>query len=292
MFLLAGGFLFWNTYRLQKHSRCKTGKAESPPASQKKLNNKNATNMKKYFRKPNCMLLLLLVVTFSAMAQRKKAETIEVIRTNADGMGREIVVTMTPGEAHNHPMMAIWIEDTAGNYLQTLYVNESVAKGYFNYAQQQQGKWQPGELVRPASLPVWAHKRNIPNTLGNFMPTAKAPMPDAYSGATPPAGFTLLSRSDKPLSGTVVVLMEINQSWDWNEYWTNNKFPDDADYKSSAQPSVVYAATIDMDAPAQKASMTAIGHGHHSGSDGTLSGDLSTLTTALQIVRQATVVVN
>ena len=101
-----------------------------------------------------------------------------------------------------------------------------------------------------------------------------------------------MSRPDKLLPGKVVVLMEINQSWDWNEYWTNNKFPDDDDYKSSAQPSVVYAATIDMDAAAQKASMTAIGHGHHSGSNGALTRDLGTLTTALQIVQQATVEVN
>lgn len=248
--------------------------------------------MKKQIKYFGWTVMLLLVTTLSATAQRKKAEQIEVIRTNADGFGREIVLTVTPGEAHNHPLMAVWLEDTAGNYLQTLYVNESTGKGFFNYAQQQQGKWQPGELVRPASLPVWAHRRNIKNTQGNFMPTAQSPVPDAYSGATPPAGFTLISRSDKPLLGKVVILMEINQSWDWNEYWTNNKFPDDDDYKSSAQPSVVYAATIDMDAPAQKVSMTAIGHGHHSGSDGALSGDLSTLTTALQIVQQAMVTVD
>jgi len=47
-----------------------------------------------------------------------------------------------------------------------------------------------------------------------------------------------------------------------------------------------------MDAPAQKASMTAIGHGHHSGSNGALTRDLSTLTTALQIVQQAMVTVD
>lgn len=248
--------------------------------------------MKKHFKYIGWTAMLLLVATLSATGQRKKAEAIEVIRTNADGSGREIVVTVTPGKEHNHPLMAVWLEDTAGNYLQTLYVNESTGKGFFNYAQQQQGKWQPGELVRPASLPVWAHRRNIKNRLGNFMPTAQMPVPDAYTAATPPAGFVLMSRPDKPLQGKVVVMMEINQSWDWNEYWTNNKFPDDDDYKSSAQPSVVYAATIDMDAPAQKANMTAIGHGHHSGSNGALTRDLSTLTTALQIVQQATVEVN
>jgi hypothetical protein len=245
--------------------------------------------MKKFLGKSCWFLIALLMVTLPAAAQRKKAEQTEVIRTNVDGLGREIVLTVTPGEAHNHPMMAVWLEDSAGNYLQTLYVNESVGKGYFNYAQQQQGKWQPGELVRPASLPVWAHRRNIKNAAGNFMPTAQSPVPDAYTGATPPAGFVLKSRPDALLHGKVVVLMEINQSWDWNEYWTNNKFPDDADYKSSAQPSVIYTATIDMDKSDQKVTMVAIGHGHHSGSTGELFSDLSTLTTALQIVKQATV---
>ncbi len=245
--------------------------------------------MMKFLGQSSWFLMVLLMATLPAAAQRKKAEQIEVIRTNVDGLGREIVLTVTPGEAHNHPMMVVWLEDTAGNYLQTLYVNESTGKGYFNYAQQQQGKWQPGELLRPASLPVWAHRRNIKNTLGNFMPTAEAPVPDAYTAATPPAGFVLMSHPDKPLQQKVVVLMEINQSWDWNEYWTNDKFPDDADYKSSAQPSVVYAATIDLNEPTQSVNMTAIGHGHPSGSNGELFSDLNTMTTALHIVQQAVV---
>ena len=39
--------------------------------------------------------------------------------------------------------------------------------------------------------------------------------------------------------------MEINQNWDWNEYWTNDKYPDDENYKMSCQPALVYEAVID-----------------------------------------------
>jgi hypothetical protein len=85
------------------------------------------------------------------------------------------------------------------------------------------------------------------------------------------------------------VFFEINQSWDWNEYWTNSKYPDDVDYKTSSQPSVVYSAVIDFDNPDKSYELRPIGHGHYSGKDGKIYPDLSTLTTALEIVERVKV---
>jgi len=224
----------------------------------------------------------------SAYGQRKRSiEKVETIQLNQKGKGAELKLTVTAGKSHNYPMMAAWMEDMEGNFIQTIYVNESVAKGYFSFAVQRKGKWEPGQTVRPAALPVWAHSRGIKSEDGHFMPTSDNPIPDAYTSATPKHGFVLEAKTDEVSSGTVKIFFEINQSWDWNKYWTNNKFPDDEDYKSSAQPSVVYAATIELEKPGFY-ELTAIGHGHYSGQTGEINPDLSTITTALEIVSSVT----
>ena len=246
----------------------------------------------KTFRLKFCLFLpavfLVLLPGFSA-AQKKEKGNVETIITNIEGTGQEIIITMVGGKSHNHPMMAAWLEDSGGRYIQTLYANKSVASGYFAYADQSEGKWKPGKLVRPASLPVWAHKRGVQAPEGHYMPTQENPLPDAITSATPPGDFALKARADKPLNGKIRVMFEINQSWDWNDYWNNNRFPDDSEYKSSAQPSVVYSVEIDLQNPADSYTMKPVGHGHYSGLDGSLNADLSTLTSALEIVKEITV---
>lgn len=233
--------------------------------------------------------ILLVLIMFSFSTTFSQTAENEIIRTNVGSAGQKIVLTVTAGEEHNYPMMAAWLEDLEGNFLQTLYVNESVAKGYFRYASESQGKWQPGEAVRPASLPVWAHSRGIPSGEGHFMPTKQNPVPDAYTAATPKSDFSVYSRADQALQGKVKVFFEINQSWDWNEFWTNSKYPDDEDYKTSSQPSVVYSAVIDFDNPEEEYILQPVGHGHYSGKNGEIYSDLSTLTTALKIVGKVSV---
>ncbi len=101
---------------------------------------------------------------------------------NENGKGLEMTLTFTRGKSHNHPLMAIWIENEKGEYLQTLYVAESIGKGIFHYGQTAQGKWMPGEIRRPAAVPYWAHKRNIQAPDGLLLPTPENPVADAYTG--------------------------------------------------------------------------------------------------------------
>jgi hypothetical protein len=118
------------------------------------------------------------------------------------------------------------------------------------------------------------------------VPTPENPVTDAVTGATPTNSF-FMTVPISPLSQNKFrILFEINQTWDWNNYWTNNKFPDDQDYKTSSQPSVIYQAELEWDKPGVITDMKAIGHGHYSGKDGSLTTDLSTLTTALSIAKQ------
>ncbi|NJK85438.1 MAG: hypothetical protein HC906_05200 [Bacteroidales bacterium] len=181
--------------------------------------------------------------------------------------------------------MAVWIEDTSGNYLQTLYVAESIAKGIFKHGETSTGKWMPGEVRRPAALPVWSHSRNVLEEDGLYIPTIKTAMADGYTGATPKNNFILKTRIENQDVKAFDVYFEINQTWDWNEYWTNNKYPDDEEYKTSCQPSVVYKGTYTPDMRGKPVKLIAIGHGHYSGKDGKIYPDLSTLTTALDIAK-------
>lgn len=235
------------------------------------------------------VLISVILISNQAFSQKKKKIVPpDAISTNLEGKGVKLSIELTKGEKHNHPMLAIWIEDENGMYLQTLYVNQSVAKGFFGHAQHSAGQWIPGELQRPASLPVWAHKRNILNEKGNYMPTPQNPVPDAYTGATPPQSFILKTQSDGTLPVKFKVFLEINQAWDWNEYWTNNKYPDDEEYKTSSQPSLIYVVEVDLKKPADQYQLTPIGTGHYSGKDGEIYPQLETLTTALQIVKEIT----
>jgi hypothetical protein len=202
---------------------------------------------------------------------------------NPEGAGHLIIIDFSKGKSFNHPLFAIWVEDENGHFIQTLYVSESVGKGVFQHGDASSGKWKPGPVRRPAALPYWGHRRGIAASDGLYIPDPENPIPDAYTGPTPGGDFLLQAHLDDGGLRKFRVLLEINQPWDWNEYWTNDKHPGDEDYKSSCQPAVVYETQIDMDDPQTVYEMKAIGHSHYSGKTGELFPDLSTLTTALQI---------
>jgi hypothetical protein len=207
----------------------------------------------------------------------------ETLTTNQQGKGQEIVVDLYRGKSFYYPLMAIWLEDADGNYIQTLYVARSVATGVFMYGKQEGNRWVPGPKRAPQTLPYWAHKRGVEASDGLYMPEPDNPVADAYTGATPVTGFSLVSRADNQLPDKFTVCLEINQNWDWNEYWTNDKFPNDPYYKMSCQPAVVYKASSADISSGGRVRMKAVGHSHPSGKTGELFPDLTTLTTALTI---------
>jgi hypothetical protein len=98
----------------------------------------------------------------------------------------------------------------------------------------------------------------------------------------------LNSRRTTNAPSTFKVMLEINQSWDWNAFWTNDKFPDDPEYKTSSQPALVYQAIIDLNNLQKEYVMEAVGRSHHSGRDGNLYTDLETLTSAREIAEKIT----
>lgn len=214
----------------------------------------------------------------------------EELRSNPNGLETVLEIEFIKGKAFNHPSFAFWTEDTEGNYIETLFVTGYVAKGRFGHGEIEKGRWknEPGVVRRPATLPYWAHKRNIEAPDGLYVPSPETPVPDAISGATP-AGNFFLSTGTKAKSGKIRLLMEINQPWDPNDYWTNSKYPEDFDYGTSLQPALVYAVTIDLDSGETEYHLNPIGHSHPSGKNGKLFTNISTLSSAKEIAAQVIV---
>ncbi|MCK9452394.1 MAG: DUF2271 domain-containing protein [Bacteroidales bacterium] len=233
--------------------------------------------------------ILLMVFSFTACKRSerstKKAHESEKIFKPFGDDGTTLQLNFERGKAHNHPSLAIWIEDLEGEMIQTLFVTKSVATGYYAYGDAGNGKWLkvPGPAQRYASLPYWLHRRELANPASEKLPTPQNPVPDAYTGATPTGSFTLKTTSFEKLTSKFKLFVEVNQPWDWNEYWNNSRFENDPNYHSSAQPSVIYAVTVDLADDFFVYQLNPIGHGHYAGDDGRLYTNISTLTTALTI---------
>jgi hypothetical protein len=239
------------------------------------------------------VLLLALAVNScrTSSSGRKVTESqAEELIINPDGGGAALKLSFTRGKSFNHPTFVIWLEDTTGSYLQTLFVTRSFGTGTFQFGDAGSGQWKPGQVKRPAALPYWSHKTGESIGSGNYIPDAAHPMPDAITAATPKGSFRMDLKSGKAAPRKVRICLEINQTWDWNNFWTNDKYPDDPEYRTSSQPALVYSAVIDL-AGKGSYTMQPIGRSSHSGADGKLYTDLGTLTSALRIAEKITVMV-
>lgn len=240
------------------------------------------------------LIILILIPILLSCKSTKVAEQEgkDYLSANPDGKGPGVTLEFEKGKEHNHPSFVLWAEDSQGNYIQTLFITVSLGTGVFGHGDPSSGKWMPGEIIRPAAIPYWANKRGIRTGDGLYMPTKNNPIPDTYTGATPSGNFQVITRLDDMPPESFRVLFEINQSWDWNEYWTNNKYPDDKEYKTSCQPALVYMAEIDLKNLQESYEMKVIGHSHYSGETGELFTDLSTITTALDIAKVIRITIN
>jgi hypothetical protein len=237
-------------------------------------------------------IIIFAILLISVSCKTPKVQTVpEVYSYNADSTGSKVSIEFTKGSEFNHPLMAIWVENEKGEFVQTLYVSQAIGKGVFEHGDASTGHWEPGPIMRPAALPYWSHRRGIMNSKGYYLPDSENPIADAYTGASPKGDFIINTRVEDAALRKFSVFLEINQTWDWNEFWTNAKYPDDAEYKTSCQPALVYKADVNLDGEIKTLEMKPVGHSHYSGKTGELFTDLSTITTALNIVKDCKVIV-
>ncbi len=227
----------------------------------------------------------LLLIACSSHKKQSVPQVV-ILQTNQD---LPFVLEFEAGKYFNNPTFAVWIEDMNETLVSTIFVTKSIATGKYGHAYSKDNIWLPdsGISIRPATLPYWLHKQ----TNGNIHSVSpQNPLvPDAVSGATPKGSFTIETAVSKQLPNKFRVLLEINQAWDWNEYYTNAEYPGNFEYKTSCQPSVIYAVTIDLQSPIKTYYLQPIGHGHYAGEDGLLYTDLRGHTTALQIAKSISV---
>jgi len=183
----------------------------------------------------------------------------------------------------NDPQIAIWTEDMDGNYLSTIYVSRRIATQTWIMA---------GGNRRKEALPYWSHRRGVQYDDGLYLPDKKNPLPDSITGATPSGNFDVRLKPEETLS-KFVIKAEFNHSTDFNDAYPKSAEEGDADYSGgsmgSGQPAVVYEAVIDTTSGKKEFKAMLAGHSSPDGSDGELYKDLSTLTTAVNIVKEITI---
>ncbi len=183
----------------------------------------------------------------------------------------------------NPPQLAIWVEDTEGNYVATAYVTHKIATQSWMAAKGNR---------RKEALPHWCYSRGIVYQDGLYLPTKNEPLTDALSGATPRGSFAI-RLAPVSLIHQIVVKIEINHSTDFNDSYPKAAKEGDAHYsggkEGSGQPAVVYAAKVDLSFGKNVVEAELIGHSSPDGSSGKIDKDLSGLTTALHIVKRITI---
>ena len=187
---------------------------------------------------------------------------------------REVTISVGAGESwkgRHGPQFAIWLEDTEGNYISTLYATKKASKKSWIFA--------PKE-GRPESLPVWYHASKQDPRKGKEAKKANAALElDAVTSATPKGGIVF--NSEIPES-KCLIKAEFNVSFDYNEFYTKENSTD------NGQPSLVYAAVI-SESESEEVKLAYTGTGSLDGSDGKIYTDTQGLTTATSIVKLTTV---
>ena len=237
------------------------------------------------------IILLAAGSIISCTSKQVPSPLFENISSNSNATGSELEIKFLKGPSHNHPTFTIWVEDIEGNFIETLFITRYLGTGIYGHGSLGEGKWdnKPGQAQRPSTLPYWLHKKGTISESGLLLPSPQHPMPDAITGATPKGDFILKTRTTQILPEKFRIMLEINQPWDWNEYWHNNLYPTDSDYKTSCQPALVYSTIVDTKSNIKTFYLNPIGHSHYSGKDGNLYTDLTTISTAKNIINKVSV---
>lgn len=183
----------------------------------------------------------------------------------------------------NSPQMAIWIEDTCGNYISTVYVTQRIATQSWIMSKGSR---------RQEALPHWCYSRGIQYEDGLYSPTKDKPLPDAVTGATPRGSFSVNFSQAVPLD-MFVVKVEVNHSTDFNESYPKSARKGDSNYsggkEGSGQPALVYSVLVNTASQQELFEAKLIGHSSPDGSSGNVYSDMSGITSALHIINKITI---
>jgi hypothetical protein len=155
------------------------------------------------------------------------------------------------------PQLVVWEEDMEGNLIKTLYLSKRFYK-----------------IKRNNVLPVW---------LAKMLKQKDRPL---ITGATPKGSLTL--SEDKDNQEKVRIFVEVNNSFDYNQYFSKNTKQGSPEHAGvDGQPALIYSGEIDSNAPGRY-QLLATGV---AGTDGKIDYDLSRSTTSLEIISSIEVIV-
>lgn len=224
------------------------------------------------------------------------------VTLKSNSAGKSLTVDLEQGEHYIHkmkilpfinikspPQIAIWLEDSKGNYVETLFVSRKTATQKWSKAPKD--KTPKDKIRRQESLPYWAHARGVQYADGLYLPTKEEPLPDSITSASPKGGFVLNTKIAEELK-QFRILVEINASLDFNEYYPEDAGVGDNSYSGgewgSGQPALIYSAEIDLSGAGQIYELQLIGHSSPDGNNGNIYQDLTVLTTAKDLVEKIT----
>lgn len=138
----------------------------------------------------------------------------------------KISVAVNPGEAYSKraPQIAVWVEDSDGTYVDTLFVTKKASEN----------KWIGSpKNGRPESLPDWYKSKGQ-----NPAEKISKDEVDATTSATPKKGIVISKDLELEKGKTYVFKCQANQSFDYNDYYTKKNSGVDG------QPAVLYAGEM------------------------------------------------
>lgn len=264
-------------------------------------------HIKQAFKSRTLLLIILGLMLTSMIFGAIRISTI----AQSDSKGRLVISVkegpewlhafrvMMVAKVKNPPQMAFWLEDTTGNFVATIYVTHRTAIQDWRAA-----PFQKKETIRrPSSLPIWIHKHQTGGVQAQTVCASchdwhKGPKkPDidndpiaAITGATPKASFVKEWRIPAELkAGAFIVHAEINHSKDFNASFPEPAKETDPNYSGgswgSGQPSLLWSGRIKIGEQPTSGKLKLVGHGQPAGKDGSVTSDLSSLSSALNIVQ-------
>jgi len=199
----------------------------------------------------------------------------------------EMRININPGESYLHsvffskfgPQIAIWVETKTGKMVTDIYVTPYTGVAMKN-----------GKIKRPSALPVYCSRKNgVPEKLeadydGETSATSKI---DGVTAPTPKERSQKTWWVPNSYKGTtLVVFVEINNSFDYNNTYSKKLSKDDKNYSvPNGQPSLIYSVACEIGTQLIKKEIPLVGHGHPRGSDGEIYPVGANITTARNIVK-------
>jgi len=139
-------------------------------------------------------IVLLTILIFTSAAAQQKAQTNPTL---------EVTFTFTRQSGSASNQYAVWIENTEGEYIKTLYATRYTANGGFS--------------IRPTSLPVWVKQSELAKMTKEQV--------DAVSTATPKTGNVTYawdgtdSKGAALPTGDYVLVIEGTLRWENQVYY-------------------------------------------------------------------------